>query len=183
MEPIEASKLAWKIGLLGQSFFGPFWPLFDPCLASLPPVGQAFIGYFYFSKPIDQIPPFKYIEITGKTHFTNKNLARGSKKIFIYFSPTCESCGGLIEYFRVNNNKFIDSQILMVSTRPITSLQEFMIENNIAEMKNITILHDSTRKFVEDFRLGSFIKLPTIFVFDTNNTLIYKGDETDFIKQ
>ena len=141
------------------------------------------IGYFYFSKPIDQIPPFKYIEITGKTHFTNKNLARGSKKIFIYFSPTCESCGGLIEYFRVNNNKFIDSQILMVSTRPITSLQEFMIENNIAEMKNITILHDSTRKFVEDFRLGSFIKLPTIFVFDTNNTLIYKGDETDFIKQ
>lgn len=141
------------------------------------------IGYVYFSKPIDKIPPFSYIEITGKTYFTNKNLARDSKKIFIYFSPTCESCSGLIEHFRMNKDKFTDSQILMVSTRPITSLQEFMIENNIVEMENITILHDSTRKFVEDFRLGSLIKLPTIFVFDTNNTLVYKGDEIGFVKQ
>ena len=138
------------------------------------------IGYLYFTKSIKEIPSFRYTEISTKNNFTNKDLKSNYKKLFIYFSPSCEDCGGLIKYIRTAKDKFENTQILMVSTRPFKSLQQYVIDNDVKSIKNIIILHDSTRQFVREFHLGSLVALPTILMFDSNNTLIYNGDDKGF---
>lgn len=138
------------------------------------------LGYIYFSKSVEKIPAFSYIEISTKANFTANDLKNNYKKVFIYFSPSCDDCSGLFEFIRTRKDKFVDSQILMVSTRSLTSLQQYAVENDVKRLKNITILYDSTHKFVRDFHLGSLISLPTILVFNSNNTLVFNGGDKDF---
>lgn len=140
------------------------------------------IGYILSSNSIRQIPQFDYIEISTNKHFTSKHLKNRNKKVFIYFSPSCDDCHEVIDRIRKNKSKLGNAQILMVSKRPVESLVQYMIDNDIKNLNNTVILYDANNKFVQDFHLGSFVPLPTILIFNSENELIFKGSDMNFIE-
>jgi thiol-disulfide isomerase/thioredoxin len=97
-----------------------------------------FLFVFYSSVVAQPVPPFKMLLTNGKT-FTSKNLPQCKPVIIIYFSPDCEHCQTLMNAFFKKVNDFKNTEVVMVTFRPLSEVAGFEKTYRTYKYSNIIV--------------------------------------------
>ena len=120
------------------------------------------------AKNIKYIPEFSLTTLSGDNFFKN-NLKPNTPTIFIYFNSDCDFCQHEAKSISENINKFIDIQIIFVSTESIESIKKFSAQYKLNNNPNIIFLYDGKDNFYNQF--GASI-IPYTLFYSKNQKLI-----------
>lgn len=112
---------------------------------------------------IQSIPNLVFYDLNGDTISFNRNNPKA--KVIVYFHPNCEHCQYETKELIKNEEKFTNTEILMISPAPIGELKEFIQFYKINQSNTIRILWDKDQEFEEKF--GPCI-YPTVFIYKYN---------------
>ena len=148
--------------------------LFFNLICSLPLYAQA----------QNKLPPFSMFLTNGKT-FTTAALSPKKPTVLIYFAPDCDHCQVLMKAFFKKAVAFKNTQVLMITFKPVAELSDF--EKSYGTQKHPNIYVGAETK---PLYLQTFFKLqntPFTALYDKNKTLVasYKKDTTvtDLLKR
>lgn len=112
------------------------------------------------------LPDFVISTCPDSTLYTNRNLKKNLKTVFIIFSPDCEYCQHETRDLLKNISRFKKTQILMVSFMPQKMINAFYKKYKISSFPIIVMGKDSRYFFLKFFRLRF---APSTFVYDENS--------------
>jgi thioredoxin-related protein len=115
------------------------------------------------SKPKNDIPKFKIMNIVDSSKFTDENLQKDKKTILIYFGADCGHCNYFTKKMMDSLSLFQNTQIVMVSSSEYTHIQKFAEDNKLASCPFITVGRDGDYFFVSHYEIRMF---PTAIVYN-----------------
>lgn len=121
------------------------------------------------------IPKFKIANIVDSSTFTNENLEKNKKTIFIYFGPDCGHCSVFAKKLVDSIDLLKNTQIVMVSSFEYSHIQKFYEDNKIATCPSITMGRDPNYFFVGYYGVTAF---PAAYIYNAKGRYIksYSSD-------
>ena len=87
-------------------------------------------------KSSNAIPPFKMLQTNGH-YFEASDLDKTKPVVLIYFAPDCGHCQVLMDGLFKNLSAFKNTQLILVTFKPVSELQLFERQYNTASYPNI----------------------------------------------
>ena len=117
-------------------------------------------------------PVFSLSDLHGDI-FTQDSLKRNTPALFLFFDPECETCHSEFNQIKLNQNAFINSQIIFFSTQPADTIIHFL--NNIAfePSSNMIFLIDDKVSLIKTMEIKG---PPTSLIYNKNGELIKRFD-------
>lgn len=112
---------------------------------------------------IAKLPVFTVYKVSDSTAFTEKNLEKNKRTIFIYFGADCGHCMYFTRKLRDSIHLFENTQILMVSSSEFFKVRNFYEEQKLADCPIVTVGHDAKFFFPLHFDVRMF---PSAYVYD-----------------
>ena len=116
-----------------------------------------------------KLPSFK-IMMTNGQYFSASDLSKKEPVVLIYFSPDCEHCQKLMTEVFKNINKFKQSQLVLITFKPIDDLRGFERQYHTA---NYSFIKSGTEG--NTFYIRYYYKIattPFTALFDKKGNLI-----------
>lgn len=122
-------------------------------------------------EPILQIPPFTFYKVKSGISFTNQDIPKGKKTIFVLFDPGCGHCRTEATALGKNYNRIKDVNIYFVSMNDPALMASFLetFAKELVGKPNIEVLYDKNQEFIQKFHVPS--QFPANYVYSTNNDL------------
>jgi peroxiredoxin len=132
----------------------------------------------------NKLPPFSMLLSNGKT-FSTEGLSLQKPTLLIYFAPDCDHCQTLMKAFFKKAVAFKNTQVLMVTFKPVADLNDFEKSYRTQKHPNIYVGAETKPLYLQ-----AFYKLqntPFTALYDKSKNLVasYKKDTTvtDLIKR
>lgn len=94
---------------------------------------------FSSSGAISQTIPSFQMQLTNGNSFTSKNLLPAKPLVLIYFAPDCDHCQVLMDALFKKISDFKNSQIIMVTFKPLNELVDFEKHYQTTKYQNIKV--------------------------------------------
>lgn len=111
------------------------------------------------------LPKFKAINLDSVSFEPKQN---DKPIVIIYFNSDCEHCQSEATEIVKNQERFINTQILMLSSESLTKIKDFATKYKVLGIKNLQIAQISSKIAVEN--LG-FKAIPHILIYDAKSNL------------
>lgn len=115
------------------------------------------------------IPKLELRNIVDSSLFTNANLDKTKRTIFIYFGPECGHCTVFTKRMMDSLDLFKNTQIIMVSSFAFDKIKKFYEENNIGSCPFITMAQDKDFFFISHYGIRQF---PSAYVYNTSGKFV-----------
>lgn len=142
------------------------------------------IGLQVHAQAQNKLPPFSMLLTNGKTYSTT-NLSKNKPTVLIYFAPDCEHCQVLIKAFFKKIAEFKNTQVLMVTFKPVNELVDFEKSFKTHSYSNVHVGAETNPLYLQAF--FNLQKTPFTALYDKDRNLLvsYKKDTTvdELIKQ
>ncbi|MCF6279697.1 MAG: redoxin domain-containing protein [Flavobacteriaceae bacterium] len=122
------------------------------------------------SERIKIIPNFSFFTLNN-VPFSEKELAKNTNKLFVYFNTECDFCQHEAQQISEYLSNFKNTQIIFVSFEEIETIKTFANKYNLSNKENVMFLQDKTLEFSEIFDAKS---IPFILLYDAENKLVQK---------
>lgn len=109
------------------------------------------------------LPKFKIMNIVDSVKFTEEDLAKKKKSIFIYFGADCGHCTYFAKKMMDSLSLFENTQIIMVSSSEFARIKKFSDDAKLSLCPFITVGRDGDYFFMTHFEIRQF---PTAIVYD-----------------
>ncbi|MBE8720653.1 hypothetical protein C4F40_07940 [Sphingobacterium sp. Ka21] len=121
--------------------------------------------------PISNIPPFTFYKVKSGVSFTNADLAKGKKTIFVLFDPGCHHCRDEAAALAKNYTKLKDINLYFVSMNDPALMATFLASfaKELVDKPNVQVLYDRNQDFIQKFHVPS--QFPANYVYDVNGKL------------
>ena len=126
-------------------------------------------------KPSETIPNFIFYKFDN-TPFSNKNLAAGKEKLFVFFDVTCDHCRQTIESLssRISECRRIDVYLITLDDKAAVSNFLTQYGKNLANKRNVVVLKDNKDQFITLFGPR---KYPSVFLYSSRKKLLLYDDQ------
>lgn len=136
-------------------------------------IGGCFAGlsqdvYPPFKKTM-MIPEFSIENAKDSSTFTEKNLAKNKKTIFIYFSPDCGHCTFFVKKMLDSISLVKNTEIVMVAAGEFSKIKSFYEEYKLNSYPFITVGRDRTYFFISHFGITQY---PAAFVYNKKGKFV-----------
>jgi hypothetical protein len=118
---------------------------------------------------IAKLPVFTIANITDSSAFTEKNLKKNQKTIFIYFGADCGHCIVFGRKLRDSIAAFENTQIVMVSSSEFSKIRRYYDDLHLADCPNVTVGYDAKFFFPIHFDVRLF---PSAYVYDKKGKFV-----------
>ena len=116
-----------------------------------------------------KIPEFSIENAVDSSIFSEKNLAKNKKTVFIYFSPDCGHCTFFVKKMIDSIQLVKHTQIVMVAAGEFSKIQNFYNEYKLSKYCFITVGRDRTYFFISHFGITQY---PAAFVYDKKGNFV-----------
>ena len=163
----EASTKIKKAALNIFSVVLLFTMMLQPALAQL--------------KPAAIIPDFTLYTMKGQV-FTQKQLKKNSKILFLFFDATCPHCQYETQMIGSHYKEFKNTAFYLVSMDKKPQIQKFVhtYGKALEGKDNVTLLADANRQFIEKFTPSQF---PALYIYSKERKLLKYWDTSVGIDQ
>lgn len=131
------------------------------------------------AEPIPNIPPFTFYKVKSGVSFTNADLPKGKKTIFVLFDPGCHHCREEANALAKNYHKLKDINLYFVSMNDPALMASFLesFAKELVNKPNVQVLYDRNQDFIQKFHVPS--QFPANYVYDVNGKLqsYWEGDK------
>lgn len=130
-------------------------------------------------EPSAQIPLFTFYKVKSGISFTNTDIPKGKKTIFILFDPSCSHCRTEAAALGKNYNKLKNINIYFISMNDPALMASFLetFAKELVGKPNVEVLYDKNQEFIQKFHVpGQF---PANYVYNADNKLQthWEGDK------
>lgn len=133
--------------------------------------------------PAQTIPAFTFYKVKSGVPFTNADIPKGKKTVFILFDPSCSHCQHEAAALGKNYAKLKDVNIYFVSMND-PALQASFLETFGKELvgkPNVAVLYDKNQDFIQKFHVPK--QFPANYVYGADLKLQTSWDgERDITK-
>ena len=123
---------------------------------------------------------FTIINVVDSSKFTQDNLEKKEKTLFIVFSPDCGHCQHFMKQMMDSIDLFRKTQIIMVSAMEYVHIKKFYDDFKVATSPFITIGRDANYYFGSYFSTRQF---PSIYIYDKKGRFVKKFEGGGIIKE
>jgi len=120
-------------------------------------------------KKIATIPTFVLDNVVDSTAFTDANLDKTKKTIFIYYGPDCGHCVHFARKMMDSISMFKNTQIVMMSSVDYQRIKTFYYDNKMNDIPFITMGRDPKYAFVSLFDIRQF---PSAYLYDEKGKFV-----------
>lgn len=120
-------------------------------------------------KKIATIPTFVLDNVVDSTAFTDANLDKTKKTIFIYYGPDCGHCVQFARKMMDSISMFKNTQIVMMSSVDYQRIKTFYYDNKMYDVPFITMGRDPKYAFVSLFDIRQF---PSAYLYDEKGKFV-----------
>jgi thiol-disulfide isomerase/thioredoxin len=120
-------------------------------------------------KKIATIPTFVLDNVVDSTAFTDANLDKTKKTIFIYYGPDCGHCIHFAKKMMDSISMFKNTQIVMMSSVDYQRIKTFYYDNKMNDVPFITMGRDPKYAFVSLFDIRQF---PSAYLYDEKGRFV-----------
>jgi thiol-disulfide isomerase/thioredoxin len=122
------------------------------------------------------IPPFSFQRFDNGKSFTELDLTKGKKIMFLFFDAECSHCQESAAVYNKEQGKLNDVSIYMVTRNDKASATTFLKKYApvLSGKKNVTVLFDANNVFISRFLPKKF---PSMFLYGKDQKLIIYSDE------
>lgn len=123
------------------------------------------------SAPAQTIPNFKFYKVKSGLSFSNADIQKGKKSVFILFDPGCSHCQTEAGIISENYNKLKNVNIYFVSMND-PALQASFLETFGKELvgkPNVEVLYDRNQDFIQKFHIPK--QFPANYVYGADGQL------------
>lgn len=124
--------------------------------------------------PAKTIPEFTFYKLTGEP-FTQKQLKKEGKILFLFFDATCTHCQYEMQQIGAHYRYFQNTSFYIVSMDKRQQIENFMgtYGKELNGKKNVTVLMDTNRQFIQRFMPSQF---PALYIYNANHQLLKYWD-------
>lgn len=118
--------------------------------------------------PVETIPNFTFYKVKSGMSFSNTDIPKGKKTVFILFDPSCSHCQHEAADLAKNYDKIKDVNIYFVSMND-PALQASFLETfakELANKPNVEVLYDKNQEFIQKFHIPS--QFPANYVYGSD---------------
>ena len=132
-------------------------------------------GALHAQTPAKKIPPFTFYQLNS-TPFSNSNLPKGKKILFVFFDTGCEHCQRSVARYNQHLAELRNAAVYFVTLDVKAKIDPFMDKygNNISKEKNVLLLQDRQFQFITRFQPK---KYPSMFLYSAQQQLLFYSDE------
>lgn len=125
-------------------------------------------------KPAQYIPDFTFYDLNGQT-FTQKQIKKSNKILFLFFDATCTHCQYEMQLIGSHYQDFKNTSFYIISMDQKQQIQKFMATygKQLNGKKNVTVLVDLNRQFIQKFLPLQF---PALYIYNANHQLLKYWD-------
>jgi peroxiredoxin len=118
---------------------------------------------------IAKLPVFTVYKVNDSTAFTEKDLEKNKRTIFIYFGADCGHCMYFSRKLRDSIAQFENTQILMVSSSEFSKTRKFYEDQGLDKCSIVTVGHDAKFFFPSHFDVRMF---PSAYVYNKKGRFV-----------
>lgn len=122
------------------------------------------------------IPRFNFRNIIDSVPYSNANLEKNKKTIFIYFGPDCGHCINFTKKLTDSISLVNNTQIVMVSSSEFSHMKKFYDDNNLSNFQNISMARDADYFFITYYSVRQF---PAAYIYNSKGKFV-KSFESEF---
>lgn len=130
-------------------------------------------------EPIAYIAPFKFYKVKSGVSFTNDDISKGKKTVFILFDPGCHHCRDEAGALSSNYAKLKDINLYFVSMNDPALMASFLetFGKELVGKPNVQVLYDRNQDFIQKFHVPS--QFPANYIYDKDGKLqaYWEGDK------
>lgn len=115
-----------------------------------------------------KLPAFKILLSNG-TYLTPERLEKNKPLVLIYFAPDCDHCSTLMTSFFKNINEFKDTEVVMVTFKPLEDVTRFVYDYAVSKYPNIKVGTEGTTFFIWNFY--KLTNTPFVAIFNKQGNL------------
>jgi hypothetical protein len=115
------------------------------------------------------LPKFTLYTVPDSAVFTEANLEKDKKTIFIYYGPDCGHCTVFAKKLMDSIAFFENTQIVMMSSFEYAKIQRFYDDNKMSSCKFLTMGYDPKFFFVGHFDIRLF---PSAYVYSAKGKFL-----------
>jgi len=132
-------------------------------------------------EPAKSIPEFTFYTLNDLP-FTQKQLKKEGKILFLFFDATCPHCQYEMQQIAAHYKDFINTSFYFVSMDKKQQIQNFIntYGRQLNGKNNVTVLADPNRQFLEKFKPSQF---PALYIYNTKHQLLKYWDNSANIDQ
>lgn len=136
---------------------------------------------FAQTEPAKSIPEFTFYTLNN-IPFTQKQLKKEGKILFLFFDATCPHCQYEMQQIVGHYKDFINTSFYFVSMDKKQQIQNFIntYGKQLNGKNNVTILADPNRLFLEKFKPSQF---PALYIYNAKYQLLKYWDTSANIDQ
>lgn len=131
------------------------------------------------SAPSQTIPSFKFFKVKSGIAFTNEDLPKGKKTVFILFDPSCGHCKSEANAIGKNYTKLKDINLYFVSMNDPALMSSFLetFAKELVGKANVEVLYDRNQDFVSKFHIPDQFPANYIYTADGQLQTYWTGDK------
>lgn len=121
--------------------------------------------------PAATIPNFTFYKVKSGVSFTNADIPKGKKTVFILFDPGCSHCQHEAAALSKNYSKLKNVNIYFVSMND-PALQATFLETfgkDLVGKSNVEVLYDKNQEFIQKFHIPK--QFPANYVYGSDMKL------------
>lgn len=130
-------------------------------------------------QPSAAIPLFTFYKVKSGISYSNQDLPKNKKNIFILFDPSCSHCRVEAAGLGKNYDKIKNVNILFVSMNDPALMATFLetFAKELVNKPNVEVLYDKNQDFIQKFHVPS--QFPANYVYGVDNKLqaSWEGDK------
>lgn len=121
--------------------------------------------------PAQTIPAFTFYKVKSGVSFSNADIPKGKKTVFILFDPGCSHCQHEAAALAKNYNKIKDINIYFVSMNDPAMQASFLetFGKELVGKPNIEVLYDKNQNFIQKFHIPK--QFPANYVYGADMQL------------
>ena len=134
--------------------------------------------------PALQLPSFKFYKVKSGISFTNEDIVKGRKSVFILFDPSCGHCQSEAGFLAKNYEKIKNINLYFVSMNDPALMSNFLetFGKELVGKENVEVLYDRNQEFIQKIHIPS--QFPANYVYTAEGKLqsSWEGDkDIDYI--
>ncbi|MFZ4860663.1 peroxiredoxin family protein [Sphingobacterium sp. Mn56C] len=129
--------------------------------------------------PAQTIPAFNFYKVKSGVSFTNADIPKGKKTVFILFDPNCSHCRDEASALGKNYNKIKNVNLYFVSMNDPALMASFLetFGKELVGKPNVEVLYDRNQEFIQKIHVPK--QFPANYVYGADNKLqtFWDGDK------
>src|SRR5690606_28667512 len=101
------------------------------------------------------IPAFKFYKVKSGVSFTEQDIPKGKKTVFILFDPGCSHCRSEANALAKNYSLIKNINLFFVSMNDPALMASFLetFAKELADKPNVQVLYDRNQEFIQKFHV------------------------------